>query len=404
VSLSIVGRKPKSPAKDSIDTLSVLLDAIPAPKEDTDEFENIKQEDICDAIKYWIDQTKTFFGEPVQVMIFHNPREEGIDMSIDLLKSKVKFGIQVKTYGDIQKTKSFADKIHSQINRSSKHNLPKCVLAFAGDLSNQSQNLKVTGAIAEIHQTNDDYVFIIPPMNLMTIFKVYKNKDNPSQFINLNSIERAIILARGITKALSNDKREAKVTINLHYPQTVGDDKGFKVSLRVKGGEYSLWDRIENVNPGEEVVIPKDQIEEFNVTDNEGNPVLAEKIDSDLIIQPEKKYLSMNLQTVSLKGKIFDSIDNYKFEVKKQNDIVRWEAADESEPCRFFLQYDETVNMANINFTLEIFRGDAQKLVKRLDFLKTIKSNSKLKMVHPETKRGQIIGLPNKLPIIPDST
>jgi hypothetical protein len=338
-------------------------------------------------LKYWFDQNKVFFGEPVQTEIIHGMREEGIDITIDLLKSNIRFGVQIKTFGDIQE-KGFADKIHSQINRSRKHGLSKYIMGFAGDLTNESQGEKVSGIISEIHQSKDDnYVLVISPVNLLTICKVYEEKGNPSQFFNLN-IQRVTTLGRGLSKALSNERREAKVSINFNYLSKGGEDRT-KVSIKyaLKKDEVSLLDKIENLeNTDEPLVIRKDQIKEFTVTEN-GLPIIS-GIDSDLVIEREKKIVTPTLQAISKDEKVINTIEELELEVAKKDSIFTWKTAPEDEPCRFLLEYDKSKDSANFKLTIELFRGNPTSILKRLKFVKSLENALKLRILGLSSKNS----------------
>ena len=61
----------------------------------------------------------------------------------------MRIGIQVKSYGDIQK-KDFSSQVPLQIFESEKHGLSKILLALAGDLTDKSQEQKVRRMISEI--------------------------------------------------------------------------------------------------------------------------------------------------------------------------------------------------------------------------------------------------------------
>ena len=43
-----------------------------------------------------------FFGEPVSIIQEHNMREAGIDIIIELMVSRIKFGIQIKSPSDMK--------------------------------------------------------------------------------------------------------------------------------------------------------------------------------------------------------------------------------------------------------------------------------------------------------------
>ena len=129
-----------SKKKRAITNLCTLFDTEPCSIKETNQLITVTHDKLVEAFTYWIDQSKTFFGEPAIVRSFHSFKEEGIDITIDLLmQPQVRFGIQIKSYKDIQK-KSFVGQVHEQISRSHKHNLSKLMLAFAGDMNDMSQN------------------------------------------------------------------------------------------------------------------------------------------------------------------------------------------------------------------------------------------------------------------------
>jgi hypothetical protein len=71
--------------KRAIATLSTLFDAEPCPVAETGQLLAIDHDKLVEAFTYWIDQLKTLFVEPTIVKDFHSFREEGIDITIDLL-------------------------------------------------------------------------------------------------------------------------------------------------------------------------------------------------------------------------------------------------------------------------------------------------------------------------------
>ena len=85
-----------------------------------------------------------FFGEPVSIMQEHNMREAGIDIIIELMASRIKFGIQIKSPSDM-KGLDFSRHVKSQIFDSHKHKLSKLIIALAGDLSKKRSFTKNWG-------------------------------------------------------------------------------------------------------------------------------------------------------------------------------------------------------------------------------------------------------------------
>lgn len=86
-----------------IKNLLKLFDVKPAPEEQTSLFKDLpdKQNELDKAFEYWIDETKEIFGEPGKIEKTHGLKESGIDLLLNLIDSKFKFGFQIKTYNDI---------------------------------------------------------------------------------------------------------------------------------------------------------------------------------------------------------------------------------------------------------------------------------------------------------------
>ena len=153
------------------------------PFEQTHFLSKISHEKLLEAFEYWFDQTKMVFGEPVLIQKTQNLQDAGIDLSSYFPRSDMRIGIQVKSYGDIQK-KDFSSQVPLQIFESEKHGLSKILLALAGDLTDKSQEQKVRRMISEILQhKNNDYVLTVPPEKIVNIFNAYQNNDHPSKFV-----------------------------------------------------------------------------------------------------------------------------------------------------------------------------------------------------------------------------
>lgn len=125
--------------KQAIDKLLKLLDVKTSPSGATKLFgrSHIRHKDIIDAFAYWIDQTKLVFGEPVFISQNQGLRDAGVDILITLVKSEIRFGIQIKSPGDLDK-KGVSKEVNAQISQSHRHKLLRLVTAFAGDLTNPS--------------------------------------------------------------------------------------------------------------------------------------------------------------------------------------------------------------------------------------------------------------------------
>lgn len=88
---------------------------------------------------------------------------------IDLPMSRLRFGVQVKSFYDVQEG-NFTKNVKAQITESHRHSLDKLIIAFAGDLTRRNQPEKVRGLISELHQTEKDSNY--PPEKVLTIYNV----------------------------------------------------------------------------------------------------------------------------------------------------------------------------------------------------------------------------------------
>jgi hypothetical protein len=80
-------------------------------------------------------------------------RDSGIDVLIDLLSSRIHFGIQIKSYNDIEDN-LFSKNVNAQISQSHRHDLTKLIVGFAGDLTDKrnkkNQKEKIRGSALSI--------------------------------------------------------------------------------------------------------------------------------------------------------------------------------------------------------------------------------------------------------------
>lgn len=366
---------------DSIDVLHSLLDVIPSPVDGTVNFKNIPHEQLSRALKFWLDQTRLCFGEVTQTEIIHGKNEAGIDIFIDLLKSPpIRFAFQVKSYEDIEDGKqSLSEKVHAQINRSHKHNLMKLVVAFAGDMTDSKQSDKINYVTSDIHQIKGDneYVSLISPSQLLTIYNTYKNNLNPLDFINFN-LGNCARLAVGLTKSMSNEKRKAKVSINLEYPKDKDEENSLRMNFtyRLKEDELKLIPRLENLSDNDEIVITKDQLQEFSVY--EGDKKIFSGIEGDLILTNTPIVYLIKFQTFGDKELLY-TLSDLHFSIRNENDVVKFYLMDEEQPLRIILESYNKGKM-HFSFNLEDYRCDAIRLLSVLNFLKSFAKATDLKI------------------------
>lgn len=189
---------------DTIKKLLILFNVKPSPTTETKIFKKLRnqQEELDNAFEYWLDQSKMVFGEVAKIDKIHGMKEAGIDLLLNLTSSKFKFGIQIKTNGDIKK-KNFSNQVLSQKSLSLKHNLSSYLVAFAGDMTDRSQNLKVRSMISELSQQGDNYAIPLTPEKVLTIYKVYKLNRHPLKHVFLDYSE-ALALLSGVADNLNN--------------------------------------------------------------------------------------------------------------------------------------------------------------------------------------------------------
>lgn len=122
------------------------------------------------------------------------------------------------------------------------------MLALAGDMNDISQNPKVSGIVSEIHQNkgDNDYVIVIPPQQVLTIYRVYKEQQHPLKFIKID-LQRASELSVALGESLSNDFREAKISMHIEYKKMDNDNYPIRIKLKhiLRKGELGLLDQLE---------------------------------------------------------------------------------------------------------------------------------------------------------------
>jgi len=229
----------QEPLKDIIEKLSKILDVTPADEKDTIIFKesNVSHKKLCTAFEYWIDQSKMIFREPVLVGQNQSLRDAGVDLSMRFMISELNIGFQIKSYGDV-KEKEFSTKVNAQITQSHRHNLKKLILAVAGNLNDSSQAEKIRGLFSEIRQQNDDYVIIVPPEKVVTIYNTFVAKDHPLKSVLLDLSD--LMKFTGVLQSnLSNEKRTVKIDVKVEYttPPTEKKSKHASFTLKLKNSE-----------------------------------------------------------------------------------------------------------------------------------------------------------------------
>jgi hypothetical protein len=99
--------------QEPVECILRLLDVKPCIEAETALFKELGHEDLCKAFEYWFEQTKLAFGEPVWITQNQSLRDSGVDVLIDLLSSRIRFGIQIKSYNDIEDNQ-FSKNVNAQ--------------------------------------------------------------------------------------------------------------------------------------------------------------------------------------------------------------------------------------------------------------------------------------------------
>ena len=373
--------------ENAINNLSLILNAKPSPVKDTTIFETISHPELCKAVKFWFEQLRLLFGEPINVEIVHGNNEDGIDLYINLLKEPIiRFAIQIKSYGDIKKG-NFNDSVYAQIGKSIKHALTRLVFAFAADLT--SQDGKISHILSEIHKHNaiKSCLFVLNSAELLTIYNVYKNNLFAVDYLNIN-FENIFNLTTSIANLLSNERRKVKVSLELKYINNKAFSEGYRISLKhnLSGTDIGILDKQENLKEGESIAIPSKNIEIFEVTKDREEKIFSKKVD-EIRLFKTRKIIPISFQALSIESEILSELSNLPFVFEKQTeDKFSFLIQDDAFPIRFKLHYEiidkgrSSIKMS-FSFNLEEHRSDVTTLYKGITFINALSYAKKLKII-----------------------
>jgi hypothetical protein len=368
----------------SLDKLVTLFNVKTSPIESTGYFKkaHVSHNDLCDAFAYWIDQVKMVFGEPVSVIQNQSLRDAGVDVLIDLQRSGIKFGIQVKSPGDVD-NKGLSREVHAQITQSHRHNLHKLVLAFAGDYTTKEHPQRVGGLISELHQGDYGYLLIIPPEKVITIYKAYKDKENPMRHVSL-VFETATRIISGIAESMSNENRTVSANIDIKYK--IEDKSQYKYTSTLKfttGKEGAkILDELENAHIVGDIV-KIDNVEKVKVRDMAGNEVISETPhEGKLFAWSERQdALPLVTQIVDPEGKTVASMDPRMFKITKIGQEVHLKPTDASTPLTMELVLLEQENKMTFEIGIDANKGDAVQIFDAIEYVESLKAPNKLKVI-----------------------
>lgn len=377
--------------------LGKILDCNSAEPDQTDILKDVSHDELCRAFEYWLDQTKLMLGEVAWLEQTQSLRDAGVDVAISLIKSNIKFGIQVKSHGDIQ-DKNFSRNVLAQITQTKKHGLSGLFLAFAGDLTDNSQIEKVRGMTSEISQQKDNYVVTISPEKVVTIYNAFKNKEHPLKFIPLELMQ-ATILARGIGESLSNDERKVTVELTMNYVNIQPGDYPFRASMTFElgKGDEGIMDAINRAHTtGETVKLSKDKLKNFQVY-KRGKPILPSDATGEITLIPEKMKRVFNLGSFSTDNTLLKSLDSMVFVITAEGNVHRLVLEDETEPLRIDHKWDPITKKASISITIEHWRNDASRLLRAIEFHQSLRNAKLLRMSDSNSNESNDVPLSKDL-------
>lgn len=160
-------------SQDVIKKMHKIFDAEPSTIEETAKFKNIGHPELIEVFSGWAKRHEDIFRETIKIDKTHGLQEHGVDFVIHLITSNRKIGVQVECYSDI-KQKDFTKDLNTQIVNSKTYDLECFCVIFCGDMTDKSQNQKISGRISHFQKTKDSYVQSFDPQKAMTVYNEFK--------------------------------------------------------------------------------------------------------------------------------------------------------------------------------------------------------------------------------------
>lgn len=356
-----------------------LFDVKLATVEDTPKLKIPSHEKLCEAFEYWIDKTKTLFEEEVLIEKLQSLQDAGVDVAINFPKSKFRIGIQIKSWGDIRNS-DFSTKVLAQKSQSMKHNISNLFLCLAGDLTSESQIQKVNFIKSELLQHRDNYVIIISPQKVMTIYNAYTSGEHPLKNVMME-IEDAFFLLKAMKESLTNEMRQVDANLKINYPHDSSNDmnRPHRFNLKIQGGN--------------QLARFPDDLMHLSITDdtirlgNQYGPLAtavenAESMTtSEVLIWAEKQNrVAIILQTISHEGWPIKSLLQV-FDVEKKEKIIYFHSIDTKQPLRLNMEYSFSSNVLNSTFELDHANFDVVHVLRSLIFLQSLSHSAVLRCI-----------------------
>lgn len=355
------------------------FDVQPSTPQETAHFQKKNHKTLCGDVENWINKLQVFFGEFIWVEKNQSLRDEGVDVIVYFVESKIKFGMQIKSYNDIC-NKQFSSKVDGQISRSKKHGISALFVLFAGNMADKTNSHpeKVNGKISDISVMKDDYTYCINPEQFYTISKTIRRKIHPMKALNLQ--EKDIpILTKGLVESLSNDKRDVSLNIEVKYldiPENLNGSISFSVAFPDDDLEFSQ--KFRNIrNLTEKLVIPKEYITDFKVKGFSG--VGVDGIPDFMEITPERYLGFLDFISIDNDGNEFAKMEYIPYKAIKEDNIIKVLNRNVEHPFSFEFSKIPNRDGLKTTFRINLMKGNARENYRTLKFLSALAHGSKLK-------------------------
>jgi len=379
-----------------IKILTSLFDVEPSPEEETVLFKNVKHDELLLSVEYWIDQSKMIFGEVVHIEKTQSLADAGVDICVNLVQSKFRFGIQVKSHFDIGE-KAFAKNVKAQTYDSSSFSLDKYVILFAADLTKQWK--KVQGMISTLSQNNtDQHLLLISPAKFLTIFKAHKNNIHPMKLVFLDALNLGKILG-ALADNLNYRNREVKIDSKIEYHvDSAEHPESFKMKYSFDKKEIEkikVQDELEHINITDEVVqMKKGDYDKLIVTDKTGDS----SPDEILVWQEKPNRIFMQLQSLSKDIRVLGEYSEL-IDIKREDNLLEFKAKDTKKPLQFSFEINVNTGKGKFFFNTRYNGFSIDDLYEMMMFLIQIRNAASLRLHVPADNVTQIIPVQDPIQI-----
>jgi hypothetical protein len=134
---------------------------------ETNEFSKKSHEELLSIFKEWVGT----IDKNLISSITHGLDEEGIDIIVETVLPKFKFGIQIKSNGDLLESNFIRD-VKAQITESKQYDLRGFIIILCGDLTKNKVRSRSRSLTALVSRFTDDYVKIVPPEQAISMVKM----------------------------------------------------------------------------------------------------------------------------------------------------------------------------------------------------------------------------------------